>query len=106
MLPDMSDALADWERSVLHGTVTQSVVDHRVVKTYVDSTIKAVVQPADKERLNIDVVDWSKKYILLHTKVALGMGDKISVDNATYAIISASDYSKYGYYESVGEEIK
>ena len=108
MLPDMSDVLTEWEQQVKLKTVTKTTVDFEPVVTVVVDSILAVVQPADKTKINLDSLDWSKEYVLIHKRgTGIEMGQFIEWDGRDFKIIGPNgNYKNYGFIEMVGEETK
>ena len=104
-LPNMSSTLTRFERPVTLHTVTQTIVNYRPVNNEVDTIRRAVVQPANKKKLNPDIVDWSLDYKTMHSKFAVSVNSRVTVDGVKYKIIETGNYAAYGYYESVLEEI-
>lgn len=108
MLPDMSDTLREWEINVKLKTVTE--VTTNFVKTRVVTVVDllAVVQPADKTKLQIDSLDWSKEYITCHKRGGgIEMGQFVEWDGRDFKIVGPNgNYKIYGYIEMVGEETK
>lgn len=109
MIPNMSSVLIAWEIPVTLKRVTQSIVNHRPVETEVDVEIMAVVQPADMEKLNVDTIDYSLKYLQIHTRdiYTVVLNDNLIYDGLKYkAVPGVKDYSLYGYYETIFEQVK
>lgn len=106
MLPDMSDVLTEWSQSVTLRTITKSTVDFELVEDIVDQPLQAVIQVADKEKLNIAEVDWSLRYIQAHSKVELFVGQAIVYNGDEYKIITDANYSDYGFSDVFAEEMK
>lgn len=106
MLPDMSDVLDEFLQPVSLSTVTQSIVDHRPVDTESVAAIMAVVQPANREKLNPAIVDWSLDYLQVHTKVSVKIGDFLTHSGLKYKAVELGNYSDYGYYETIFEQVK
>lgn len=106
MLPDMSDTLSEWSRTYLLKTVTRATVDFVEVDTVVVGTVSAVVQVADKNRLNVDRIDWSLRYLLVHTSDPLTVGQYIEYQGGDYKIIDGGDFQDYGFSELVAEQTK
>lgn len=108
MLPDMSDTLIEWERTVKLKTVTKTSVDFIETEVVDVSYIKVVIQPADKTKINLGSLDWSKKYILIHKRGGgIEMNDYIEYKGRDFKIIGPNgDYDDYGFSEVVGEETK
>jgi hypothetical protein len=106
MLPDMSGTLLAWQQPVKRKIATTTTVDFVKQTVLSESPIEGVVQVADKEKLNPDIVDWSLEYILLHTNSAIDVGQFIEHKTKNFKIIDLGDYIDYGYYRAVCEEVK
>lgn len=106
MLPDMSPALKRFEQTILLSTVTQTIVNFRPVEAEVVTEIQAVVQPAQKEKLNPSIVDWSLRYMLVHSSSAIKVGDFITHDSTKYKGVDYGPYLNYGFNSLVFEEVK
>ena len=105
-LPNMANVLTAFEQSVKLKRITQSIVNHRPVETPAETTINAVVQVAEKEKLQIAIVDWSLQYLMVHSKIPFAINDLIEYKSKNFKIIDLGNWSDYGYYESVAEEVK
>ena len=112
-LPDMSDVLDDWLQPIVLKTVTKDTgafdindIDNPDGETVTTQTIQAVVQPAEKDKLNADNIDWSLEYQTIHSKTQFVEGQFFEYGGRDYKIISSLPYGDYGYYEGVGEETK
>jgi hypothetical protein len=106
MLPDMSDVLTEWEIFVKLKTVatfTVEFVDESAI--YVADAV-AVVQPAQKERLNADAIDWSLRYLQVHCRQQLNAGQFIEFEGEDYKIIEDGNYQLYGFSDVVAEQTK
>jgi len=106
MLPDMSDALTEWEQPVRIKTATTTTIDFKQTTAISESDTRAVIQVADKEKLNPAIIDWSLRYILIHSKSRIVAGQYIEYQGENYKIVTTSNYTDYGYQEVVGEEVK
>jgi len=106
MLPDMADVLTEWEIPVKLKTVTRQTVDFVDADVVVVSDIKAVVQVAQKERLNTDAIDWSLRYLQIHSKEQLTVGQFIEFEGEDYKIIDDGNYQLYGFSDVVAEQTK
>ncbi len=106
MLPDMSDTLTEWEQPVILKTRTVTTVDFNPTEVITATSIMSVVQVAEKEKLNIDSLDWSKSYKWFHSKVDIDIDQFIEYKNADFKIVGREDFSDYGYFAVVGEETK
>jgi hypothetical protein len=109
MLPDMSDVLTEWLQPVKLKTVsTVDDDDFNSVASVVVATVQAVVQPADKTKLQIGSLDWSKEYVLIHKQGSgIEIGQFVEWDDKDFKIIGPNgNYKNYGFIELVGEETK
>jgi hypothetical protein len=103
---DMSDALTDFTQAVTLSKLTSFTVDFEDFEECEDSIIQAVIQPAQKEDLNIGNVDWSKSYILIHSTDAFSINDIITWQGVKYKVITRGNFNDYCYYEGIGEQVK
>lgn len=106
MLPNLSSTVRRFERPVTLHSVIQTIVNYEPVNTETDTAERAVVQPANKDRLNPDLVDWSLDYKTMHSRFETSLNDRVTVEGVKYKIFELGRYNMYGYYESVLEEIK
>lgn len=105
MLPNMRSTLKMFEQSVLLKSVETVRVDFNDTEIVTVSPIRAVVQVADKKKLNIDSIDWSKQYIWIHSGVNLEINQYIEWHGKDFKLVAAGDdYSDYGYTAFYGEE--
>jgi hypothetical protein len=102
----MADTLDEWSQPVIVKTVTQATIDFEPVDQVAVRTIQAVVQPAQKEKLNADQIDWSLRYLLVHTTDPLAIGEFVEYNGDDYKIIEPGDWQDYGYTEAIAEETK
>ena len=105
-LPDMSDILDEWAQPIILKTVTITSVDFEETETVDKQGIGAVVQPAEKDKINVENLDWSLAYYTIHSKSTIVEGQYFEYMGKDYKIISVLPYGDYGYYEAVGEETK
>ena len=106
MLPDLSNAIKRFSQAVNLLRTTEKIVNHLPTEIEETIQIQAVIQPADKEKLTMDNLNYSLKYIQVNGLEPLKINDKISYKGTNYRIISLNDFSDYGYFEGIGEEIK
>jgi len=104
MLPDMSDVLRSWERTIIVKTVSRATVNFVETDTAVFRNQLIVVQVAEKEALNSVTINWSLQYIQLHTREALELEELVQFDGKDYKVIQGGDWNGYGYIECVAEE--
>jgi len=103
---DVSDTLDCFLQAVTLKTVTITSVDFNEARTVAETPLQAVIQPADMDKLIADNIDWSLSYFQAHTKTALSVGQYINYNSKDFKIIGIKDFSDYGYYESLIEEVK
>lgn len=106
MLPDMSDVLPEWEQPILVKTKTVTRVNFVDTVVVTSANHLAVVQPAQKEQLSPDSIDWSKEYIQVHDRQQIDIGQFIQWQGRDFKIIQRGSYGQYGYYEVFAEETK
>lgn len=106
MLPDMSEVLNEWSQIVMLRDIEKITVDFELVETITDTPIRAVIQVADKEKLNVNEVDWSLRYLQVHSKIELFIGQFIVYKGDEYKIITDANYSDYGFSDVFAEEVK
>lgn len=106
MLPDVSEAMTEWLRPYTVKTLTQKTVDYVDASTVAGRTIQAVVQVANKRKLNADTIDWSLRYLQIHSPDQVQVGEFIEYDGEDYKIIDDGDWQLYGYTEAVAEQTK
>lgn len=106
MLPDMSDTLREWEINIKLKTVTEATVNF--VKTRVVTVVDllAVVQPAEKEKINPDILDWTKEYLQVHSRTQINLGQFIEFQGKDFKLVQKGNYGLYGYFEMFAEETK
>ena len=102
----MSDALSCFEQPVIFTEKETFTVDFEEYEKCKDITIPAVIQPAQKQSLNVGDVDWSKEYILIHSTSELKINYFVTWQGKMFKIIDLGNYNDYNYYEAVGEEVK
>lgn len=103
---DMSDALTEWERPTTIKTVSITTVDFEQVETVTARQQNCVIQVAEKDKLNPDTIDWSKEYLMVHSKQDLANDELIEYEGKDYRVIERGLWRGYGYTEVVAEETK
>lgn len=106
MLPDMSDTLDEWAVPVKVKTVTRITSNFAPVDTVTQRTINAVVQVAQKNSLKSDQIDWSLRYLTVHTISMLENGEFVEYNGEDYKVIDNGDWSAYGFTEALVEQTK
>lgn len=105
-LPNLAHVLAAWMRPYTVRSVERITVDFVEASVVTARTISAVVQVADKTKLNPDSIDWALRYLQLHSPQQIIVGEIIEFQGADYKVISTSDYQIYGFTEATAEQIK
>jgi hypothetical protein len=103
---DMSDVLTEWERPHRIKTVPRATVNFEPVNTVVGRTQNCVVQPAQKEKLNPDTIDWSKEYMQVHSKSAIKIDELIVINGEDFIVTEKAPYRGYGYFEVIAVQTK
>lgn len=106
MIPDVSEALEEWVLPYTIKMLTRTTVDFEPVDVVTGRTVQCIVQVADKNKLNTDQIDWSKRYLRIHTAAQLTNGEFIEFGGEDYKIIDNGDWLLYGYTEAVAEQTK
>ena len=106
MLPNLSGTVKRFSQDVKLIRVTTSIVNHQPVETETVINIRAVVQPAQKEKIIKDKLDYSLKYIQVHSLDEILINDKLEHEGIIYRAIEDADYNNYGYYETIMEQQK
>ena len=106
MLPDVSEALDGWTDTYRVKTITRQTVDFVEADVVTGRNVEAMVQVAQKNKLNTDQIDWSLRYLQIHTADQLDNGELIVYGGEDYKIIDNGDWLAYGYTEAVAEQTK
>jgi hypothetical protein len=106
MLPDMSETLEEWVLPYPIKTVTRLTSDFEPADVVTSRTVAAVVQPADMEKINPDLIDWSRKYIQVHAAEPIAVGEFIEYEGEDYKFMGGRGYQLYGFDERIAEQTK
>lgn len=109
MLPDVSHVLDSWLQDLTHRVISKSYPDaDNFDPTFIfsDAAIKGVIQVAKPRDLQGITVDWSLRYIIVHTKSFINAGDVLIDRSVNYKVIETSNWSDAGYYRVIAEQIK
>jgi len=103
----MSDALDEWAEDYTVKTLTRTTVDFQPVDTVSLRTVRAVVQPADPQRLQtLAGLDWSLRYLSVYSLGALSPGEFLDYRGSDYKIIPITDWTDYGYCHAIAEQTR
>jgi hypothetical protein len=103
---DVSEALDEWLQAVTIKTVTKATVDFEPNNTVVARSQECVVQVAEKEKLNPDTIDWSKEYIMVHSKSAIEISELVEYYSEDFIVTEKAPYRGYGFYEVIAVQTK
>tara|TARA_Y100000310_G_scaffold195657_1_gene195632 strand:- start:1485 stop:1817 length:333 start_codon:yes stop_codon:yes gene_type:complete len=105
-LPNMACVVSSWSTPYEIRTITKVTVDFADANTTATRTQQLMIQPAQKRRLNPDLVDWSLRYVQIHTTEQLVIGEELTFNGIDFRVIDDGDWQLYGYTDAVAEEIK
>ncbi len=103
---DVSDALIEWERQTIIKTITTTTVDFQPVEVVTSRVQPCVIQVAEKEQINLDTIDWSLEYLMIHSRNALEIDELVEYDGRDYVIKQKGAWRGYGYHEVIAVETK
>ncbi len=106
MLPDMAETLEEWQAPYPLKTVTRQTVDFVEDDVVTSREIQAAIQPAQKARLTAADIDWSLRYLQIHSPDEIAMGEFLEFQGEDYKIIDNGDFQLYGFTDAVGEQTK
>lgn len=106
MLPNMSRTVLRFSQTIIKKEITQSVVNHKVVKTTNDTPFEAAVTTPKTDDLVTADIDSNLIYKNIHSNNEIKMDDIFEHRNINYKIIQLKDRLDYGYYSGLGEEVQ
>lgn len=108
MFPDMSANVWLFSQKLIIYNNVQDVENFRPVQIPTEQEVLATVQVADPEKLAIDNVDFSLRYLEVHTlpPALLKINDNCKYNNIMYKLIFIYPNEDYQYQRSIFEEIK
>jgi len=106
MILDMSGALDFATQPAILQRRTQSIVNFKPHVTITETTIQAVIQPADKEKLQKDKYDFSSEILQVHSVSQIQINDILIYKTKKYLAKELNNCVDYGYYEAIFEEQK
>lgn len=104
--PNMSNTVLSFSQLITKREVTQSVVNHRTVKTFVDTPFQATITTPKPEDLQQVEINTALKYKLCHSVDPIKVDDRFVHKTIEYKVIGLSDREDYGYYRAIGEEVQ
>ena len=106
MLPNLSNTIKRFSQPIKLIRVVKMIENHRPIETETITDIKAVIQPANTNKLNKDKLDYNLRYLQVHSLEEIKLNDMIEYKNVRYRAIENSNYLDYGYFEVIMEEVK
>lgn len=106
MLPNMSMTVAFFSQPLTFKEITQTVVNYKPVNTETTKIKDGAIFPSSKEDLKALIVDSSLSYYTVLTTIDININDKLVYKNTTFKQVSKEDFSDYGYFRAIYEEIK
>jgi len=106
-LPNLSGAIIGFEQNIEFFNISKITVDGQTTPTPIDqATIRASVQVARPQDIQVDQVDESLKYIQVHARTLIEIYSFLTYKSINYKLISSGDWSDYGYFRAIGEQVK
>lgn len=110
MIPNMSDVLTDFQITF---TYVQVIVlddgNFEDTEDNVETQIQGVIQIPQDNTLQALELDLSQEYRQVHIKSSVGItpktDDEIKYNNKNYKVVRVRNFSEYGYFEFIVEEI-
>jgi hypothetical protein len=107
MIPIMTRTLKRYETDVSLDTYELQSVNFVQTQVMASSLpIKAVVQPAQREKLEALGVDLTLRYIEVHAEVDIVVGQYIKFKGRDYKVLTPGDYQLYGFSDVICAEVK
>ena len=103
MLPNVADVLSGWMVSVTIKNVVRTTDDFVETDTVTPRTQLVTVQVAEKTKLNSKTINWALRYLQVHSKADIIMGEYIEFEGADYKVILRGNWDLYGYLEVIAE---
>jgi hypothetical protein len=105
-LPNMTRAVKRWSKRLEIVNQVISTVDFEPFETVTARTVVATVQPAQKNRINPDIINWSLKYVQVHSVEEIKLGEFFKHQGVIFKVVEDGDFQRYGYTDAICEEVK
>ncbi len=106
MKPNLSRAIRAWQESYTIKTVTTTTVDFVETEAVIGRSQRCVIQPADPEKINIDTINWSLEYIIVHSPQAIDIDELIEYKGKDFLVSTRGAWGDYGFFRVIAEETK
>jgi hypothetical protein len=101
-VPDVSGAITDYFQEMVFSRISKSVVNFQAIETPTQVTGQGMIQPLRQRDLQLMPEGqraWSWVRIFTDTSLEFGVDEVVSYLGKQYRIMSALDYSLYGFFE-------
>ena len=106
MQNNMAETVLEFAIPLILKVVSVDVVDFEPVETYTNTDIMGTIVPAKPRDLQGYEVQFGIEYYKVHTTSKVSSTDLLSYHGKEYKAISISNYSDYGFYKCIFEEVK
>jgi len=107
MIPIMTNTLKAFETDAFLDTYERLSVDFVMTMSRTErKAIKAVVQPANRDKLVALNVDLTLRHIEVHAPEDIKVGQYINFKGQDYKVITPGDYQLYGFSDVICAEVK
>jgi len=102
-MPQIVDALSDWQDPITLGVVTQTWSEGDKVETVSQITFTGVIQPLSPKQLSFKPEgERAWKWLQIHDytgELNLKTDDRIYIDSDKYKVMAVNDYTRNNYIE-------
>lgn len=109
MIPNMARTIRRKSILFTYVSITIDNTGFEDVKVKTEHEIKGVIQIPQDETLQALILDVSLNYRQVHITSNLGVvpknNDQFKYNGKNYKVMRFRNYSEYGYYEFIGEEL-
>lgn len=107
MLPNLRFPVLFFSQPIILKTITKYTQDFiEYIQVLEEKIIQATVQPAEKENLKIEQIDYSLIYLEIHSTTNMEINQFVEYKDKNYRIIAKGLYNDYGYNNVIAEESK
>lgn len=99
---DVTDAFIEWVEEYEIRSVEKRTVNFQSDWVFHSRNQELYIQPAEKEKLNPEKVDWSKEYILIFSEDDLPISEQVKYKDKWFSVIDRERWSDHT--EAVAEE--
>lgn len=103
---DVSEALDFFVQSLTFKKSTQTIVNYVPTTTYETVIKNGVIYPSKSDDLKSLIIDNTLAYYTVYAYDVLSANDLLIFKTKEYKLLSKQDFSDYGYYLYIFEEVK